>query len=344
MKDGCINDLSINKKVAILAAAIVVVAVVLVTMNTNNQTPLPENMELIHEKKHGIYALDLETQQTELIYSSEQKITKIRLNNVGDCLVFAQDFGESGEGSVSGCPVNLNQEICKVDVDGENYQRITNNNYWDLIPCWIANDSKIVFLSYRETLDIFVMDVDGSNRVFVYDSGGHDSDMHCCNGKIAFTRDSQIWTINEDGTGLTQVTDPPRAGEWGDSVLPFGDYDPYWNSDGTKIVFERMVDDETTHGIYEIYVINPDGTGETALTSTRYTQGIASWSHSDEKIVYMVSAIGNDGRYDLYIMNADGSDQHNIIPDYYPTEFLCHHPIFSKDDSKVLFVGEWFLD
>ncbi|PVX23819.1 MAG: hypothetical protein CW691_09570, partial [Candidatus Bathyarchaeum sp.] len=141
-----------------------------------------------------------------------------------------------------------------------------------------------------------------------------------------------------------QVTDPPRAGEWGNSVLPFGDYDPNLNSDGTKIIFERMVDDETTHGIYEIYLINADGSGETALTSTGYTQGIAYWSHSDEKIVYMVSAIGNQGTYDLYMMNADGSGQTNITPDYYPTEFLCYHSIFSKDDSKVLFVGEWFLD
>jgi hypothetical protein len=44
------------------------------------------------------------------------------------------------------------------------------------------------------------------------------------------------------------------------------------------------------------------------------------------------------------MMNSDGSEQSNITPDYFPTEFLCHHPIFSKDDSKVFFIGEWFLD
>ena len=91
-------------------------------------------------------------------------------------------------------------------------------------------------------------------------------------------------------------------------------------------------------------MVNVDGSNETALTSSRYTQGIASWSHSDEKIVYMVSAIGDDGVYDIYMMNADGSEQTNITPDYFPTEFLCYNPIFSIDDSKVFFVGEWFLD
>ena len=336
--------MALNKKVAISAVLVVVVALVFVTMNTNNQAPVLENKELIHKYKYGIYALDLETQETELIFSSSHKMTKIRLNNAGDRLVFAQSFGNNSDESVSVSTANPYQEICTMKVDGTEYTQITNDNNWDLIPSWTKDDSKIAYLSFCETLDIFIMDADGSNPTFVYDSGGHDSDMHYFNGKIAFTRDSQIWTINEDGTGLTQITDPPRAGEWGNSVLPFGDYDPYWNFDGTKIVFERMVDDETSHGIYEIYAINQDGTGETALTGSSYTQGIASWSHSGEKIAYMVSAIGDQGYYDLYMMNADGSDQHNIIPDYYPPEFLCHHPIFSLDDSKVFFIGKWFND
>ena len=110
------------------------------------------------------------------------------------------------------------------------------------------------------------MDADGGNIHEVYDSGDHDSDLHCSGGKLAFTRDSQIWIMNEDGTGAAQVTDPPRADEWGDAVLPFGDYDPNLSSDGSRIVFERMVDDATTHGNYNLYVINTDGSGETAVT------------------------------------------------------------------------------
>jgi Tol biopolymer transport system component len=335
--------LPINKKIAILAVVAVVVALIFATTAARNLFS-PQQKEVVHDKKWGIYSLDLETHQTELVYSSENKISKIRLNNAGNTLVFAHELGNTNDCVTEGSPVNLCQEICKVDLDGKNYQRITNNNVWDLIPCWTQDDSQIVFLSFRETLDIFMMDSDGTNTVLVYDSGGQDADLHYSSGKLVFTRDSQIWTINPDGTDLTQLTDPPRAGEWGNAVLPFGDYDPNLNSDGTKIIFERMVDDETTHGIYEIYLINSDGSGETKLTNTRYTQGIASWSHSDQKIVYMVSAIGDQGTYDLYMMNSDGSGQTNITPDCYPTEFLCHHPIFSEDDSKVLFVGEWFLD
>jgi Tol biopolymer transport system component len=72
----------------------------------------------------------------------------------------------------------------------------SNNSLWDLVPCWSADDSQIFFLSLRENLDIFRMDADGNNIVKVYDSGFHDSDLHCSDGKIVFTRNSQIWMTN----------------------------------------------------------------------------------------------------------------------------------------------------
>ena len=188
------------------------------------------------------------------------------------------------------------------------------------------------------------MDADGDNIVEVYDSGFHDSDLHSSNGKLVFTRNSQIWIMNEDGTELVQIIDPLRAVEWGDAVLPFGDYDPNLSPDGNRIVFERLVNDETTHGNYDIYLINVDGTEELAITDTGYSQGIPVWSHSGEQIVFVVGAIGNEGQYDIYIMDSDGSENRNITPEFFPAEFLCHHPIFSKDDTKIYFIGEWYSD
>ena len=336
--------MSINTKIAILVVILVVVALLFVTLLKNTNLPTSEKNELTHDKKWGIYSLDLQTQQTNLIYSSDDTISRIRLNNARTTLVFSQKISSGKNCTTEGSPVNTCEEICSIQVDGKDFKRITNNDQWDLLPCWSDDDSSIFFLSFRETLDIYRMDADGGNVIEVYDSGFQDSDLHSSAGKLAFTRNSQIWIINEEGTGLAQVTDPPRAGEWGDAVLPFGDYDPCLNSDGTRILFERMVDDETSHGIYEIYVVNVDGSDEVALTDTRYTQGISCWSHSDEKIVYMVSAIGNEGKYDLYMMNSDGSENKNITPDYFPADFLCYDPIFSGDDSKVFFVGEWYSD
>jgi Tol biopolymer transport system component len=334
--------------IAIIAAVglvfTIVFAVVIINNPISNPLPPSENKEVPHEGKWGIYVLDLETEKTEMIYSSAEKISRIRLNNAGNRLVFYHEVGNSSESPVEGSIINPCEEICSIGVDGEDYRRLTYNESFDLVPCWSADDSKIFFLSFRENLDIFVMDADGGNTREVYDSGSHDSDLHCSGGKLAFTRDSQIWTINEDGTGLAQVTNPSRAGEWGNAVLPFGDYDPNLSHDGNRIVFERLDDDVTSHGNYNLYVINTDGSGETAVTDTGYTQGIPAWSHSGERIVYMVSAIGNDGKYDLYLVNADGTENRDVTPDDYPAEFLCYEPIFSKDDSRIFFVGQWFQD
>ena len=339
-----------DNKIIVLSVIVVIAVVtfvfVLIVLNIDSiLTSLPKEKTLPHEGKWGIYVLDLETEETKLLYSSANTISRIRLNNAGDQLVFFNQINDNDiECSVEGSPVSPCEEICSISVDGEDYKRLTDNDQGDIVPCWSADDSQIVFLSFRETLDIYIMDADGGNIREFYDSGFHDSDLHCCNGKIVFTKNSQIWMMNEDGAGVTQLTDPPRAGEWGNAVLPFGDYDPNLSPDGNRIAFERLVGDATSHGNYNIYVINSDGSGETAITDNGYTQGLPVWSHSGEKIVYLVGAIGNEGKYDIYMMNSDGSENHDITPTYFPAEFLCHDPIFSSDDSQVFFVGEWYTD
>ncbi|TET28068.1 MAG: hypothetical protein E3J73_01365 [Candidatus Bathyarchaeum sp.] len=52
----------------------------------------------------------------------------------------------------------------------------------------------------------------------------------------------------------------------------------------------------------------------------------------------------DEGKYDSYLMNSDGSENRNITPDYFPADFLCHDPIFSKDGTKIFFVGKWYPD
>lgn len=135
---------------------------------------------------------------------------------------------------------------------------------------------------------------------------------------------------------------PPRAGQRGKSSLPFGDYDPCLSHDGRKVVFERLEDDASPHGNYDIYVIAVDGSRETRLTNNGYTQGLANWSHSGDKVVYLVSAMGKVRKYNIYMMNSDGRKNRNITSNYFPAAFLCHSSVFSKDDSKIFFVGEWW--
>lgn len=294
----------------------------------------PEHRVVPREHKWGIYSLDLATEEVGLVYSSPDQISKLSLNNTGNTFAFAQRF--DGD-------TYAHEEICTIWVDGSHFQRLTNNGFLDTYPTWSPDGSRLAFLSFREQdLDIYIMQSDGTDTMKLYDSGSHDADIHWAGDSIAFTAYSKIWTINEDGTQLTQITEPPRAGQWGEANLPFGDYDPRISPDGKKIVFERLESDDSPHGNYNIYLINADGSGEVRLTASGYSQGLAEWSHSGDMIVYNVAGIDAEGKYDIYQMNSDGTNNRNINPDYFPETFLCHTPIFSVDDQKVFFVGEWW--
>jgi dipeptidyl aminopeptidase/acylaminoacyl peptidase len=66
--------------------------------------------------------------------------------------------------------------------------------------------------------------------------------------------DSDIYTINPDGTGQTSLT--------GDSYSGY-DANPAWSPDGTKIAF--IEEDPATNGS-NVWEMNPDGTGKTRVT------------------------------------------------------------------------------
>lgn len=326
-----------NKRILILAIiGILVIGILAVSQHLEHNRSNSSNTDktVPHDEKWGIYALDRATEEVELIHASPKKISFLCLNSAGDRFAFSQKMNGDGD---------EHEEICTIGVDGHGFTRLTSNNFWDLYPSWSSDDSQIAFLSRRDTdLDIYVMDADGSKVRKLYDSGSHDADIHWMGDRIVFTAYNKIWSIKDDGTELLQITDPPNAGQWGNVNLPFGDYDPRLSPDGSKVVFERLWGDNTPHGNYDLYVANSDDTGETRLTNNGYAQGLAAWSHSGDRIVYLVAAIGSEGKYDIYMIKSDGTENRDITPDYFPTCFLCHSPIFSLDDSRIFFVGEWW--
>lgn len=325
---------------SLLAATYCLVSLIAVGCGNNGKPTESETPSVPHQGRWGIYALSLVSQEVALLYSSNDEIVGINLSNTGSYLVFSTK-------TLVGVDLDTTSEISILNISSGQLTRLTNNFYFDSYPSFSPDDSQIVFLSLRDsTIDLYKMNSDGTDQRMLYNSGGHDADADWGSaGRIAFTRDYQIWSVNSDGTNPQRVTNPADAGVWGIANLPIGDYDPRISPDGSKITFERMVDVSFVHGGYDIFVTGATGTGEINLTnngSQGYAQGFANWSHSGTRLVYIVSAIDTVGKFDLYMMNTDGSEINNITPGYFPATFLCHNAVFSLDDTQIYFVGQWW--
>jgi uncharacterized repeat protein (TIGR01451 family) len=136
------------------------------------------------------------------------------------------------------------------------------------------------------------------------------------NGKIAFSSnrdgDYDIYSMNPDGSGVTQLTNDPAA-----------DRRPAWSSDGLRIAFMRGE---------EIWTMGADGTEQTRLLSFRFIQD-PTWSPDGTKISFAVDDHCGSALVGLNVMNADGSDPRNIIC----VNRLTSSPSWSPDGQRIAF-------
>jgi TolB protein len=139
---------------------------------------------------------------------------------------------------------------------------------------------------------------------------------------IAFMSDrkgnANIWLVRPDGSDLRQLTDLPGISEY-----------PTWAPDSRRVAFSCTFGEILANGTgdFEICVVNADGAGLARLSDAPGESKLPAWSADGAKIAFQSNRNGwptlpeyqplgydpNDfGDYELFLMNADGSDQHNL--------------------------------
>ena len=130
---------------------------------------------------------------------------------------------------------------------------------------------------------------------------------------------TQVYRINADGTGLTQLTHSTTK----DNDLAT------WSPDGTEILVARAGTRE-----HAIWVMNADGTGFKKLTSDLYPNEHPEFTPDGRHIIY---ASQKDGLVSaIWIMNPDGSNKRRLTP----AALEAASPDVSPDGSHVVFVKD----
>jgi TolB protein len=82
-----------------------------------------------------------------------------------------------------------------------------------------------------------------------------------------------------------------------------------WDASASVTVTGRILFSSTRDGDYEIYSMNPDGTGQSRITYSPATDYLPAWSPDMTKIAY-TSDLG--GNFRIHVMNADGTGDVNL--------------------------------
>jgi hypothetical protein len=108
-------------------------------------------------------------------------------------------------------PMEELKDICIINADGTGNRWLTRDSYTNAEPSWSPDGQWLVFVSDRDgggNMDIWIMDRLGQQIQMIRDCGGDcSSPSFSPDGlQIAFEANGDIYTINLDGSGLTQVT------------------------------------------------------------------------------------------------------------------------------------------
>ena len=208
---------------------------------------------------------------------------------------------------------------------------------------WVSNSQKFVF---ARSCDGYTSDAPGSQSLYTSDTTGIKGTKLVRNlevggeppkteissefylspdgQQVAFVKDKNIYKMNVDGSGMTQLT--KILGEY-----TSGGSELVWSPDRTKIAFWLG-----TYPKQQIYTINVDGSNLKQLTNNPQNQAYSLklfWSPDSSRIAYYYNKAGDRGgkQQDIYAIDINTGTPQNITKKPTRYDALSWSP-----DGKVL--------
>lgn len=237
------------------------------------------------------------------------------------------------------------KEIFTCDFDGKNIQQQTSYRSISLSPSWSTDGKKLAYVSYAGGgVDIFVKPVSGKGkRVVRYKGNNITPDWFPGQNKLAasltVSGDPEIYLLTLDGEIIKRVTK-----SWGIDVSPRFSPDggkiaftsrragtpqiyikdlnsqmvrrmtfqgnnntsPAWSPDGRKIAYVGIDENRIN-----IYILDVESGEPIQLTTNSGDNEDPSWSSDGSMIAF--TSTRNGGRSRIFVMNASGSDQRQLL-------------------------------
>ncbi len=238
-------------------------------------------------------------------------------------------FGPARPGSIV---MEIGGDIYLAGSDGSNPTKLYAGPHWDGHATFSPDGTKIAFESALEdkSTALMVMWADGTAPKMLMSGLAGVDDV------IAWSPDSRRVAI-----GARPIPDPGAPMyPYSDSRIIVGDVehgtasfvggpdlfgnDPRWSPDGTILVFGRCCSGDG------LWTMRPDGSDQRELSSVSHA-GVPAWSPDGKQIAFVGDGV--DGDSDLYLMNADGTDERKVTDAPGDESF----PVWSPDGSKLAF-------
>jgi hypothetical protein len=222
-------------------------------------------------------------------------------------------------------------QIVVANTDGTGAVQITHDNYWNEMPQFSPDGTKVIFNSDRQAQDtnwyedIVIRNADGTGSetvlpAYMYGVEAFWAPTYSPSGNQiaveAWGQDSTtstyfdgIWVMNADGSNQQMLTNPQAEGICDCSVF---DEHPAFTSDG-RITFSRYTYDYASQIQWEdIFIMNADGSGLTQLTSDagiNFDTVSLNIAGIGERILFSSNRVNpsSSGAFDLYSMKLDGT-------------------------------------
>ena len=200
-----------------------------------------------------------------------------------------------------------------VNADGSGETRLSPTPGLDVTPSWSPDGTQIIYARLHSApqaneppmTDIRIMNADGTDDHEILANTLFSVEPRwSINDQIVFMSlmsgaDLQIFTVNDDGTNLQQLT--------GLGI----NADPVWSPDGMRITFGS---DREGGGKLNVFLMNADGGQQTQLTHFDVPDeaGDTSWSGDGRKIAFEYDVDGMQQSSptafaQVWTMNSDGS-------------------------------------